>query len=135
MLSRLLIFSINIDSYFIVLKFSLFGEKYTMKVNRRSKLERYFDVLKVISARGPIRQTHIMYKANLTWDELKKDLEKLMNLSIIEKIVTKEGIFYRITPEGIEALSHISKIESMLMLDQRKEYATNSIKFLQDYPI
>ena len=29
----------------------------------RSSLERYRDVLKVVAGFGPVRQTHIMYKA------------------------------------------------------------------------
>jgi predicted transcriptional regulator len=102
-----------------------------MPITRRSKLERYFDILKAVSNAGMIKQTHIMYKANLTWDELKKDLEWLLNLKLINKVVLKKGILYEITSEGVQALSHISSIESILKIEQepsKSNYFENHIK-------
>ena len=32
---------------------------------RRSKLEMYVDILKVLAQRGPLKLTHVMYKANV----------------------------------------------------------------------
>lgn len=70
---------------------------------------------------GLIKQTHIMYKANLTWDELKKDLQWLMDLGLIERTVVSEGIFYKITNLGSDALSQFEKIESILKLNHEKK--------------
>ncbi|MGB9659989.1 MAG: winged helix-turn-helix domain-containing protein [Nitrososphaerales archaeon] len=92
-----------------------------MKIIRRSKLERLIDILRVIASMGLIKQTHIMYKANLTWDELKKDLQWLMDLGLIERTMVSEGIFYKITNLGSDALSHFEKIESILKLDHEKK--------------
>jgi len=41
---------------------------------RRSKLEMYIDILKVLAHRGPLKLTHIMYKANVNFRELKQVL-------------------------------------------------------------
>jgi len=92
-----------------------------LKIIRRSKLERLLDILRVVASVGPIKQTHIMYKANLTWDELKKDLQWLINLRLVERTVIREGIFYRITNLGSDALSHFGKIESILKLNREEE--------------
>jgi len=29
------------------------------------------DIIRVVAANGPLRRTHILYKANLTWGELR----------------------------------------------------------------
>ncbi len=92
-----------------------------MKIIRRSRLERLIDILRVIASMGLIKQTHIMYKANLTWDELKKDLQWLMDLGLVERTVVSEGILYKITNLGLDALSHFEKIESILKLNHVKE--------------
>ncbi|MGQ9468857.1 MAG: winged helix-turn-helix domain-containing protein [Nitrososphaerales archaeon] len=92
-----------------------------MRIIRRSKLERLVDILKVVASAGLIRQTHIMYKANLTWDELKRDLQWLMDLRLIEKMVMSEGIFYKITSLGLDALSYFEKIKSIFKLDHEEK--------------
>ncbi|MEM2872882.1 MAG: winged helix-turn-helix domain-containing protein [Nitrososphaerales archaeon] len=92
-----------------------------MKIIRRSKLERLIDILRTIASTGLIKQTHIMYKANLTWDELKRDLQWLMDLGLVERTVVSEGILYRITNLGSDALSHFEKIELILKLNHEKK--------------
>ena len=93
----------------------------TLKIIRRSKLERLIDILRVVAGSNLIKQTHIMYRANLTWDELKKDLQWLMDLKLIERTLMSEGIFYRITSIGSDALSHFEKIELILKLNQEEK--------------
>ena len=83
---------------------------------RRSRLERYRDILRVTANFGPIRQTHIMYKANLTWEGLKQDLAKLKGTGMLQEANSEDGIFFTITPSGLEVLSHFSTIESNLDL-------------------
>jgi len=92
-----------------------------LKIIRRSKLERLVDILRVIASTGLIKQTHIMYKANLTWDELKRDLQWLMDLGLVERTVVSEGIFFKITNLGSDVLSHFEKIESLLKLNHEKK--------------
>ena len=45
---------------------------------RRSKLEMYVDILSVLALRGPLKLTHIMYKANVNCSILKEYLESLI---------------------------------------------------------
>ncbi|MCP8316227.1 MAG: hypothetical protein H3Z51_05105 [archaeon] len=92
-----------------------------MRIIRRSKFERLIDILRVVASVGLIKQTHIMYKANLTWDELKKDLQWLIDLKLIERTVISEGIFYKITNLGSDALSHFEKIELILKLNYEEK--------------
>jgi len=92
-----------------------------LKIIRRSKLERLIDILRVVANIGPIKQTHIMYKANLTWDELKKDLQWLIDLRLVERMVIREGIFYRITNLGSDALSHFEETELILKLNHEEK--------------
>ncbi|MGQ9719238.1 MAG: winged helix-turn-helix domain-containing protein [Nitrososphaerales archaeon] len=105
-----------------------------MKTVRRSKLERLIDILKVIADADSIRQTHVMYKANLTWDELKKDLQWLMSLELIERTTMSEGIFYRITSMGLDILSHFDKIESTLKLSLEKSPSSNLGSYVLEVP-
>ncbi|MCP8304576.1 MAG: hypothetical protein H3Z50_03780 [archaeon] len=90
-----------------------------MKIARRSKLERLIDILKVIASEGPVRQTHIMYRANLTWNELKNDLQWLMDLDLIERTTMREGVVYKITRAGLDILSHFEMVESALKTTRR----------------
>ncbi len=74
----------------------------------------------MVAGFGPVRQTHIMYKANLTWEGLKEDLTILKSLNTIQEVVWEEGIFYTITQIGREVLSHFSGIEQILKVADQK---------------
>jgi predicted transcriptional regulator len=50
----------------------LYGEKEVWEM-RRSKLEMYIDILKVLAHRGPLKLTHIMYKANVNSSSSKRE--------------------------------------------------------------
>jgi len=81
---------------------------------RRSKLERQMDIMKNIAEFGPIRGTHVMYKSNITWSELKEDIQILKVLSLVEVVQAEEGLFYTITPAGRETLAHFAQVEQAL---------------------
>lgn len=97
-----------------------------MRSSRRSQLERYVDIIRIVAREGPVRQTHIMYKANLAWQELKKDLSALQAQGIIEPEVHKEGIFYRITTTGRDALEHFNRVASLLATTLQEEAGTRN---------
>ncbi|MFC1755651.1 winged helix-turn-helix domain-containing protein [Thermoproteota archaeon] len=71
------------------------------KVVRRSRIERYLDILRVVEKHGPIKQTHIMYKANLSWIELKNSLNHLMKLKFITETDDSSGLLYSISETGV----------------------------------
>ncbi len=87
------------------------------KVVRRSRIERYLDILRVVAKHGPIKQTHIMYKANLSWIELKNSLEHLMKLKFIKETDDSSGFLYSISETGISTILNYDNIESTLCCD------------------
>jgi|SRR3972149_7428154 len=80
------------------------------KTTRRSLLERYVAVLQAVESTGPMRRTRILYRANLTWEELKADLRHLSEAGLIRELLWKEGTFYAITDLGLQALSHYREL-------------------------
>ena len=82
---------------------------------RRSKLEMYIDILKVLAHRGPLKLTHIMYKANVNCSVLKEYLDFLIQQNLVEeKTVGKKRIVYAITENGLKVLKYFRKLKTML---------------------
>ncbi|MCK4424150.1 transcriptional regulator [Candidatus Bathyarchaeota archaeon] len=82
---------------------------------RRSKLEMYIDILKVLAHRGPLKLTHIMYKANVNCSVLKQYLEFLIKQNLVEeRNVGKRRVVYAITPRGITVLKHFRELKQVL---------------------
>ncbi len=53
---------------------------------------------------GSIKPTHLMYKANLSHNQMKLYLEELIEKNLIKKEETKTGIMITITKSGREFL-------------------------------
>ncbi len=82
---------------------------------RRSKLEMYIDILKVLAHRGPLKLTHIMYKANVNCSVLKQYLDFLMKQNLVEeRTVGKRRVVYTITQRGITVLKHFRELKQVL---------------------
>ena len=82
---------------------------------RRSKLEMYVDILKVLARSGPLKLTHIMYKANVNCSVLKEYLDFLIAQNLVEeKTVGKKRIVYAITARGITVLKYFRELKSVL---------------------
>ncbi len=82
---------------------------------RRSKLEMYVDILKVIAQRGPLKLTHIMYKANVNCSVLSEYLEFLLKQGLVEeRILTKNRIVYAVTQQGISVLRAFRELTQAL---------------------
>jgi predicted transcriptional regulator len=68
---------------------------------RRSKLEIYVDILKVLAQRGPLKLTHIMYKANVNCSVLSEYLEFLLKQGLVEeRVIKKNRTIYAVTQHG-----------------------------------
>ena len=91
-----------------------FDSSLVIRDAKRSKLERYLDILKVVSEFGPIRRTHVLYRANLSWNELRESLETLEKAEAITEIPNGKGTLYKITGTGQGILSHYAGIQSSL---------------------
>jgi len=82
---------------------------------RRSKLEMYIDVLKVLSQRGPLKLTHIMYKANVNCSVLKQYLNFLIKQNLVEeRTIGKKRVVYAITQRGITVLKYFRELKTVL---------------------
>jgi predicted transcriptional regulator len=84
---------------------------------KRSKLEIYVDILEVLAFRGPLKVTHIMYKANVNCRVLKEYLDFLTKQKLIEERVVRKGkVVYANTAHGTEVLKFFREIDKMLPL-------------------
>ena len=93
---------------------------------RRSKLEMYVDILKVLGQKGPLKLTHIMYKANVNCKVLKEYLDFLLTQGLIEERVVgkkKNRIVYANTQRGIMVLKYFRELNKALPIieDEQKE--------------
>ena len=82
-------------------------------MTRRSKMEIYIDILRVVSD-GNHKPTHIMYRANLSWERLKGYLKFLSSQGLLTNVQKAKGTRYELTEKGRELLKYFRKIEGML---------------------
>lgn len=82
---------------------------------RRSKLEMYIDILKVLARHGPLKLTHVMYKANVNCSVLKQYLDFLIKQNLVEeRTVGKKRIVYAITDRGRTVLKYFRELQVIL---------------------
>jgi len=92
---------------------------------RRSKLEMYVDILQVLSHRGPLKLTHVMYKANVNCKVLKEYLDFLIAQNLIEeRPVGKNRTVFAITQRGVIVLKYFRELRQALPI---VEEARNSM--------
>ena len=84
---------------------------------RRSKLETYVDILSVLAHQGPLKLTHVMYKANVNCAILKEYLDFLIKQGLIdERTVRKQRVVYVITQRGITVLKYFKELKQELSI-------------------
>jgi predicted transcriptional regulator len=84
---------------------------------KRSKLEMYVDILQVLAQRGPLKVTHIMYKANVNFSVLKEYLDFLLKQGLVEeRTIRKQRIVYAVTQRGITVLKYFKELKQVLPL-------------------
>ena len=82
---------------------------------RRSKLEMYVDILSVLAHRGPLKLTHVMYKANVNCSVLKEYLDFLIKQGLVEeRTVGKRRVVYAVTQRGITVLKYFKELKQVL---------------------
>ena len=91
------------------------GETKRNKEVRRSKLEMYVDILSVLAQRGPLKLTHVMYKANVNCSVLKEYLDFLLKQGLIEeRTVGKQRVVYAVSQRGITVLKYFKELKEVL---------------------
>ena len=89
---------------------------------RRSKLEMYVDILKVLAQRGPLKLTHVMYKANVNCSVLKEYMAFLIKQGLVEeKPVGKRRLVYSVTQRGIMVLKYFRELKQVLPIIEERE--------------
>ena len=85
-----------------------------MKIsNRRSNFEIIADMLRL----GEAGKTEIMYSANMSYFQLKKYLNFLLQLKLIDQVTVGNPIVtYRVTKKGLRLLRNIDNILQILEL-------------------
>jgi predicted transcriptional regulator len=82
---------------------------------RRSKLEMYVDILTVLAQRGPLKLTHVMYKANVNCSVLKEYLEFLIKQGLVEeRIIGKVRVVFAVTQRGVTVLKYFKELKEVL---------------------
>jgi predicted transcriptional regulator len=89
----------------------------------RSKLEVHIEILKVLARHGPLKLTHIMYKANVNFSVLKQYLDFLTQHNLVEeqtlhKKRNKIEIVYAITERGRTALKYFWELNNALQITE-----------------
>jgi predicted transcriptional regulator len=79
---------------------------------RRSQLQIYADILRLIQKRGGlVKPTHILYGANLSHARLMKHLTWLIEKNFIMEDASSGHKMYRLTPKGKAFIGEFKKIE------------------------
>jgi len=86
---------------------------FTVNKNRRNNVDIMMAILRIVLTERP-RKTHIMYKANLNFAQLKKYLNYLTKKGLIEEVNFEGNRTYRLTVKGREMLKIYSQILEML---------------------
>jgi len=95
---------------------------------RRSKLEMYIDILKVLARHGPLKLTHIMYKANVNCSVLKEYLDFLITNALVEeKTMGKKRIVYAISERGTTVLKYFRELKAVLPIIEEARAGANAV--------
>ncbi len=89
---------------------------------RRSKLEMYVDILKVLALRGPLKLTHVMYKANVNCSVLSEYLEFLLKQELVEeRHVKKNRTVFAVTQRGLTVLKSFRELSQALPIIEEEK--------------
>jgi predicted transcriptional regulator len=88
-------------------------------------MEMYIDILKVIAQNGPLKLTHVMYKANVNCSVLKENLDFLLQQNLVEEQITqkrrnKTKTCYSITEKGRTVLKYFNEVNMALQITETK---------------
>jgi predicted transcriptional regulator len=82
---------------------------------RRSKLEVFMDIMKVVAEEREMKRTRIMYKANLAWTVLNDALDSMEKKGILQSKETPSGVVVTPTNDGLDLLKRFREVESVFM--------------------
>ena len=77
-----------------------------------------------------IRKTHIMYKANLSYEQVHLYLGELIGKRLIEQDVSPDGVIYRTTEKGREFLLYYTRLVDFLEEEKHEPEVEPSSPFI-----
>jgi predicted transcriptional regulator len=80
--------------------------------NNRGKIQIIGDMLGL--ATSGIKKTHIMYRANLSYEQVHLYLGELIGKRLIAQDVSSDGVVYRTTEKGREFLLYYTRLVKFL---------------------
>jgi predicted transcriptional regulator len=87
--------------------------------NNRGKIQIMGDVLAL--ATSGIKKTHIMYRANLSYEQVHLYLGELIAKRLIAQDVSPDGLIYRTTEKGREFLLYYTRLAEFLEKEEEEE--------------
>ena len=88
--------------------------------NNRGKIQIMGDVLAL--ATSGIKKTHIMYRANLSYEQVQLYLGELIGKSLItQDMSSPDGVVYRTTEKGREFLLYYTRLVEFLEEEKEEE--------------
>jgi len=79
---------------------------------KRGRLEIISEILTV--CRKPAKKTSILYKCNLSYNQLQRYLKYLISQSLLSQIESKETILYQMTDKGKVFLEECKRLNDFL---------------------
>jgi predicted transcriptional regulator len=87
--------------------------------NNRGKIQIMGDVLEL--ATSGIKKTHIMYRANLSYEQVHLYLGELIAKSlIVQDVSSPDGVVYRTTEKGREFLLYYTRLAEFLEEEEKQ---------------
>ena len=79
----------------------------------------------MVAQRGPLKLTHIMYKANVNCSVLSEYLEFLLKQELVEKRILKRNrTVYAVTQRGLKVLKAFRELKQALPIVEEDERQT-----------
>src|ERR687896_2226886 len=96
--------------------------------NNRGKIQIMGDVLSV--ATSGIKKTHIMYRANLSYEQVYLYLEELIAKRLVAQDVSPDGVVYRTTEKGREFLLYYTRLVEFLEEQKQEQDVESSSSYI-----
>lgn len=97
---------------------------------RRSKLEMYVAILTVLAHWGPLKLTHIMYKANVNCSVLNDCIDFLIKQGLVEeRTIKKERVIFAVTQRGINVLKYFRELTQALPIIEETRRQTKLLLY------
>jgi predicted transcriptional regulator len=104
----------------------------------RGKIQITADILCLSTV--AIKKTHIMYKANLSYEQVNYYLSDMLNNDLISQHILEDGIVYRTSEKGREYLKHYTRLMDLVIerqnenqKEQTQEARSKEQKYILQY--